>query len=58
VLFLHHPACGDGITEITKRAVRIFEVIKLVDIKAKTIDEACDELMQELRVTLDQKIFA
>lgn len=32
------------VVEITKRAIQIFEVIKLVEIKAKTIEDACDEL--------------
>lgn len=30
--------------ELTERAIRIFEVIKLVDIKAKCIEDACAEL--------------
>jgi transposase len=32
------------VVEITKRAIRIFEAMKLVEIKAKNMDEACDEL--------------
>lgn len=30
--------------DLSERAIRIFETMKLVEIKAKTVDEACDEL--------------